>query len=164
MPSGNLAAGAPDSSGTSRATTRAPAVLRHSSAGGPMYVPRPRWVIAELDVNGEIDDHAVMCLRFAIEDACELAPASIIVDLRELNAIGGAGVGLFLGHDEACRASHVQLAILVCRDPRQAAIVGAFTSAGLGDRLRYVQPPAPAPPPAERVSDRRYLRPATARR
>jgi hypothetical protein len=132
-----------------------------------MYVPRPRWVIAELDVNGEIDDHAVMCLQFAIEDARDLAPETIIVDLRELSAIGDDDLALFLGHDFACRAVHVQLALLVCADARQRAIVRAFTDAGLGDRLRFAHPPAPAPPPAElvvRVSERRYRRPATARR
>jgi anti-anti-sigma regulatory factor len=138
-----------------------------------MHVTRPRWVIAELDVNGEIDDHAVMCLGFAIEGARELAPDTIIVDLRELSAIDDDGLGLFVAHDAACRAEHVQLAILVCADRRQEAIVTAFVGAGLGDRLRFSQPLPPAPPEPEpakpvvramRVSARRYRRPATARR
>jgi anti-anti-sigma regulatory factor len=130
-----------------------------------MYVSRPRWVIAELDVNGKIDDHAVMCLRYAIEGARDLAPDTIIVDLRELSAIDDDGVALFLDHDAACRDGRVQLAILVCADARQDDIVRAFTDGGLGDRLRYAQPPTPAPPAAERavrVSVRRYRRPATA--
>jgi anti-anti-sigma regulatory factor len=128
---------------------------------------RPRWVIAELDVNGEIDDHAVMCLAYAIEGARDLVADTIIVDLRELTAIDDRRLGMFVAHDAACRADHVQLAILVCPDARQQAIVGAFMAAGLGDRLRFAQPPAPAAPPAERVvrvSARRYGRPATARR
>jgi anti-anti-sigma factor len=134
-----------------------------------MSVPRPRWVIAELDVNGEIDAHAVMCLGFAIEDARALAPETILVDLRELTAVDEAGVELFLGYDAACRADGVQLGILVCPDVRQAAIVRAFTAAGLGDRLRFPQPPAPVPPPPVsepvlRVSARRYRLPLPVRR
>ena len=129
-----------------------------------MHVPPPRWVIAELDVDGEIDDHAALCLGLAVEDACADASTAVVVDLRELGAIGDAGVTLFLAHDAACRAAGVQLTILVCADARQERVVGAFTAAGLGDRLRYQQPPAPAPPRPAPVSALHHRRPATARR
>lgn len=109
---------------------------------------RPRWVIAELDVRGEIDAHAAMCLRFAIEVARERAAETILVDLRELTAIDAREVALFVVHDAACRADGCELAILLCDDPRQAAIVGAFARAGLGGRLRFSARPRAAPPVA----------------
>jgi anti-anti-sigma factor len=132
-----------------------------------MQAPRARWVIAELDVRGEIDDHAAMCLAFAVAAAREDEVQSLIVDLRELTAIDGHGIGLFVAHDATCRAAGVRLGILVCADARQRAIVRAFTAAGLGDRLRYREPALPAAPPpaARRVRAARLsARPATARR
>jgi anti-anti-sigma factor len=130
---------------------------------------RPRWVIAELDVKGEIDAHAAMCLRFAIEDACIAPGAQILVDLRELTTIGAAALELFVSEDERCRASDAQLGILICADTRQQAIVTSFTRAGLGDRLRFSPQPArpPAPPPTVRrrtAGVRWSRRPATAHR
>jgi anti-anti-sigma regulatory factor len=130
-----------------------------------MHAPRARWVIAELDVRGEIDDHAAMCLAFGVAAAREDDVLSLVVDLRELNAIDDHGIGLFLAHDAACRAAGVGLEILVCTDARQRAIVSAFTAAGLGDRLRSREPAFPAaPPPAAPRPVRVSARPATARR
>jgi anti-anti-sigma factor len=132
-----------------------------------MHAPRERWVIAELDVRGEIDDHAAMCLAFAVEGAREDGLQSLLVDLRELTAIDRDAIGLFVAHDAACRAGGVGLGILVCADTRQRAIVRAFTAAGLGDCLRYREPALPvAPPPAARRARtvRVSARPATARR
>ena len=130
-----------------------------------MHAPRDRWVIAELDVRGEIDDHAAMCLAFAVAAACEDAVQTLTVDLRELSAIGAYGIGLLLAHDAACRADLVDLGILVCADARQRAIVRALTAAGLGDRLRYREPALPAgSPPVITRPPRVSARPATARR
>jgi anti-anti-sigma factor len=129
---------------------------------------RPRWVIAELDVNGEIDDHAAMCLQFAIEAACAVSAEKVLVDLRELMAIDAPGLALFVRHDADCRATEVGLSILICADARQEAIARAFTGAGLGDRLQYTfQPAAPPRPPARarvRIATSRWpRRAATAR-
>lgn len=135
-----------------------------------MYATRPRWIIAELDVHGQIDGHAAMCLGFAVEAACARSEAMILVDLRELTAIDAAGLALFVGHDADCRSSGVQLAILICADARQQAIVRAFTGAGLGDRLQFTYRPGPLPrPPSRRrvrtlAISRRPWRPAPARR
>jgi anti-anti-sigma factor len=129
---------------------------------------RPRWVIAELAVNGEIDAHAAMCLRFAIEDACVAPGAQILVDLRELTTIDAPALELFVREDVRCRASDAQLGILICADPRQQDIVTSFTRSGLGDRLRFSPQPArpPAPPAARRrtAGVRWSRRPATAPR
>ena len=109
---------------------------------------RPRWVIAELDVHGEIDAHAAMCLGFGIEIARERHAETILVDLRELTAIDADVVGLFVVHDAEARTDGAEFAILLCDDARQAAIVDVFTHAGLGGRLRFsTQPPAPPAPP-----------------
>jgi anti-anti-sigma regulatory factor len=69
----------------------------------PARRDRPRWVIAELDVDGEIDDHAAMCLQHAIDGARAGAAAMILADLRELEAIDAGGVELFLRHHADCR-------------------------------------------------------------
>lgn len=101
-----------------------------------------RWVVAELDSRGEIDDHAAMCLRQAIKGACAHAATTIVVDLRDLTAIDAAGLRMFVQATARCRASGVQLALLICGDARHDAIVGAFNAAGLVDQLQYTyQPP-----------------------
>jgi anti-anti-sigma factor len=131
-----------------------------------MQLTPPRWVIAELDVNGEIDEHAAMCLRYGFEDALAILPSTILVDLRELTEIAAAGLALFVGQDADCRARDTQLAILVCADARQQRIVRAFTDAGLGDRLQFSYAPGPAEPVtrparAPRATARWYRRPAS---
>jgi anti-anti-sigma factor len=126
---------------------------------------RPRWVIAELDVDGEIDEHAAMCLQFAIDAACAVSAERVLVDLRELMAIDADGLALFVRHDADCRATDVGLSILICADARQEAIARAFTGAGLGDRLEYTAAP-PRPPARARVriaTSRWPRRAATAR-
>jgi anti-anti-sigma factor len=116
-----------------------------------MHVIRPRWVTAELDVNGQIDGHAAMCLGFAIEAACAGGDAVLLVDLRELTTIDDCGLEQFVRRDAECRSSGVQLAILICADARQEAIVHAFTAAGLGDRLQVTYRPGPPPRPPSRT-------------
>jgi anti-anti-sigma factor len=108
---------------------------------GPPPAPRPtrpRWVIAELDAGGEIDDHAAMCLRQAIE-AHGSAAAPILVDRRELSAIDGVGLELFVRHHADCRTRGIELGLLICGDARQRAIARAFDAAGLGDQLQFVR-------------------------
>jgi anti-anti-sigma factor len=134
-----------------------------------MHVIRPRWVIAELDVHGQIDAHAAMCLGFAIDAGCDGGESTLLVDLRELTTIDGGGLALFIGHDADCRNQGAQLAILICADARQEEIVRAFTGAGLGDRLQFTYRPAPPTrPPARtrmRIATGRWpRRAATARR
>ena len=106
---------------------------------------RPRWVIAELDVRGEIDDHAAMCLRQAIE-AHGSAAAMILVDLRELTVIDAAGLELFVRHHADCSACGIELGLLICGDARQRAIARAFDAAGLGDQLQFACEPPSLPP------------------
>jgi anti-anti-sigma factor len=110
---------------------------------------RPRWVIAELDVRGEIDDHAAMCLRQAIE-AHGGAAAMILVDLRELTAIDGGGLELFVRQHAGCRTRGIELGLLICGDARQNAIARAFDAAGLGDQLQFAYE-LPSPPRRRRV-------------
>jgi anti-anti-sigma factor len=110
---------------------------------------RPRWVIAELDVHGEIDDHAAMCLRQAIE-AHGSATAMLLVDLRELTAIDAGGLDLFVGHHADCSARGIELGLLICGDARQNAIARAFDAAGLGDQLQFAYEP-PSRPRRRRV-------------
>jgi anti-anti-sigma regulatory factor len=130
-----------------------------------MDATRPRWVIAELDARGEIDDHAAMCLRFAIEHAGAAGRATILVDLRELTAIDAGRLELFLAHDAECRAGGAELAILICADLRQETIVRAFTAVGLGDRLQFAYQPAAPPRNGRRrtATVRWHRRAATAR-
>jgi anti-anti-sigma factor len=111
---------------------------------------RPRWVIAELDARGEIDDHAAMCLRQAVE-AHGSAAAMILVDLRELSAIDGGGLELFVRHYPDCRTRGIELGLLICGDARQSAIARAFDAVGLGDQLQFAYEP-PSPPRRRRVS------------
>jgi anti-anti-sigma factor len=113
----------------------------------PPPAPRddpPRRVIAELDVHGEIDDHAAMCLRQAIE-AHGAAAGMILVDLRELAAIDAGGLELFVRHDADCRTRGIELGLLICADARQNAIARAFDAAGLGDQLQFAYVPPSSP-------------------
>jgi anti-anti-sigma regulatory factor len=139
----------------------------------PSRRDRPRWIIAELDVDGTIDEHAAMCLRLAIEDAPAGASATVLVDLRELTAIDADGVELFVRHDATCRAHGVELGLLICGEARHDEIASAFDEAGLGDQLQFTIEPAPPPraprmpaPPQRGVSVAwlRSLSPATAPR
>jgi anti-anti-sigma regulatory factor len=71
--------------------------------------------LAELDVDGEIDDHAAMCLQHAIDGARAGAAAMILADLRELEAIDAGGVELFLRHHADCHCGGVTPDPLACR-------------------------------------------------
>jgi anti-anti-sigma regulatory factor len=116
------------------------------SAPSSSRCARPRWVIAELDVDGRIDEHAALCLRLAIEDPRAGPSTTILVDLRELTAIDAGGVDLFVRHDADCRARGVELGLLICGDARHDQIARAFDEAGLGDQLQFTCEPAPPLP------------------
>lgn len=124
--------------------------MHWTPAPPPSRRDRPRWVIAELDVDGRIDEHAAMCLRHAIEGARAGPSATILVDLRELSAIDAGGVELFVHHDAVCREHGVELGLLICGDSRHDEIARAFDEAGLGDQLQFTYEPGPPPPRASR--------------
>jgi anti-anti-sigma factor len=127
--------------------------MQRTHALTPSRRDRPRWVIAELDVDGTIDGHTAMCLRHAIEDAPAGASATILVDLRELTAIDADGVELFVRHDATCRARGEELGLLICGEARHDEIARAFDEGGLGDQLQFTIDPAP-PPRAPRTCAR----------
>jgi anti-anti-sigma regulatory factor len=135
----------------------------HWTPAPPPFRPsRPRWVIAEPDVNGTIDEHAALCLRLAIEDSRVGPSTTILVDLRELTAIAAAGVSLFVHHDADCRARGVALGLLICGDARHDEIARAFDEAGLGDQLQFTCEPGPPPRPRRTRLRRRHARAAHA--
>jgi anti-anti-sigma regulatory factor len=111
----------------------------------PSRRDRPRWVIAELDIDGNIDEHAAMCLRIAIEGGRAGVSATILVDLRELTAIDADGLDLFVRHDATCRTRGVELGLLICGDARHDEIARAFDEAGLVDQLQFTIDPVPPP-------------------
>ncbi len=99
---------------------------------------RVHWVIAELDAGGEIDAHAAMCLRHAIDAARGGAIELILVDLRDLTAIDAGGLTQFRRHGADCRAHGIDLGLLISGAEHHDAIAEAFVLAGLGDQLHYV--------------------------
>ena len=101
---------------------------------------RPAWVIAELDARGEIDGHAAMCLRHAIEGTSTESTRPLLVDLRDLSAIDRAGLELFAEGHASCLARGVELGLLLSGHARHAAIAQAFVDAGLGEQLRFTGP------------------------
>ena len=106
---------------------------------------QPRWVIPELDVDAQIDDHTALCLRIAIDGAREYGVTKILVDLRELSDIAPEATAQFVRHDADCSAAGIELTLLIRADTRQDSIVAAFFAAGLGDRLQWqsAEPPGP---------------------
>lgn len=124
---------------------------------------RVHRVIPELDARGEIDSHAAMCLRLAIQDARTDAFESVLVDLRDLIAIDSAGLALFGVHDSDCDAHGVTLELLLSGDTRHAELAEAFVRAGLGDMLRYADEPE-VPAVADHVGLRVRAGAARARR
>ena len=123
-----------------------------------------RWrvhrVICELDVRGEIDAHAAMCLHHAIGAASAQAIEMILVDLRDLTAIGPVGLALFTAHDANCRAHGIELGLLISGDECHDRVAEAFVLAGLADALQYAcEPSAPAPPrPARQLYGEQSVR------
>jgi anti-anti-sigma factor len=92
---------------------------------------RPRWIVAELDVHGEIDAHAAICLRNAVDAARGGLDAVLLVDLRDLTAIDDDGLRLLVELQADSRVRRIGLELLICADARHDAIAGAFETAGL---------------------------------
>jgi anti-anti-sigma factor len=104
---------------------------------------RVHRVVAELDGRGEIDAHAALCLRHAI-DAAHAGPATtILVDLRDLTAITPMGVALFRAHDADCRSHGETLGLLINGEERHRHIADAFERGGLADTLHFTGRPLP---------------------
>jgi len=106
-----------------------------------------RWrvhrVTCELDARGEIDAHAAMCLHQGIA-ARRAAPLEmVLVDLRDLTAIGPDGLALLRAHNADCHAHGIELGLLISGHERHDQIAEAFVLAGLGDALRYAIEPRP---------------------
>lgn len=117
----------------------------------PEECGHPRWLVAELDVDGEIDAHAALCLRNAIEDARAGVDATLLVDLRDLSAIAAAGLQLLVQASADCHRRGIGLGLLISADARHDAIAGAFDAAGLDYDRRAPQAGAQSdPPPAAR--------------
>jgi anti-anti-sigma factor len=112
---------------------------------------RPRWIVAELDVRGEIDAHAAMCLHNAVDAARAGVDARLLVDLRDLTAIDDDGLRLLLELRAGCRVRAIGLELLICGDAHHDAIAGAFDGAGM-DYTRSARRAGAhsEPPPAAR--------------
>lgn len=99
--------------------------------------PRVHRVIAELDARGEIDGHATMCLRQAIGATHAGSIELVLVDLRDLTAIGPAELELLRGQNADCHAHGVALGLLISGRESQARLAEALVRAGLGETLHY---------------------------
>src|SRR3954454_14594381 len=92
---------------------------------------RARWIVAELDVHGEIDAHAALCLHNAVDAAPAGVDAQLLVDLRDLTVIGEDALRLLVELRAGCRVRAIGLELLICGDAHHDAIAGAFDVAGL---------------------------------
>lgn len=116
------------------------------------HTPQPtaaalRWrvhrVTCELDVRGEIDAHAAMCLHQAIEAERAAPFEMVLVDLRDLTTISPDGLALFRAHNADCHAHGIELGLLISDHERHDEVAEAFVLAGLGDALQYAVEPRP---------------------
>jgi anti-anti-sigma factor len=135
--------------------------------------PAMRWrvhhVVAELDARGEIDEHAAICLRCAIDGAQPSTTELVLVDLRDLTAIDDAGLRLFATRNADCNARGMEMGLLISGHERHDEIHEAFVLAGLGDALHHTsnaRVPAAAQPagPHDRAQGMRTRRFAQAAR
>jgi anti-anti-sigma regulatory factor len=112
---------------------------------------RPRWIVAELDVRGEIDAHAALCLHNAVDAAPAGVGADLLVDLRDLTAIDDDGLRLLVELRAGCRVCAIGLELLICGDAHHDAIAGAFDLAELAYARSAPRASAHSePPPAAR--------------
>jgi ABC-type transporter Mla MlaB component len=100
-------------------------------------VTRRYRIVVELDVRGEIDRHATMCLKYAIEDALTWGAEMIVVDLRDLVAIDDGALALFAWARAACYGCDAELGLLICPGEHHYAIAEAFNRSGLGAGLQF---------------------------
>jgi hypothetical protein len=87
-----------------------------------------------------------MCLRHGIAGALAQGPSTVVVDLRDLTAIGAAGVALLAQLRADCRANAIELRLLICDGAHHGAIAHALTRRGLAIERRF----APRPLAAQR--------------
>jgi anti-anti-sigma factor len=123
-----------------KASSDVPVVARVAAvsiATVPAQRLRVHWVIAELDDRGEIDSHAAMCLRHAIEAARARTVELILVDLRDLTGLDTFGLELLTAQRADCRAHGVELGLLISGPERPNQIAEALVLAGIGDTLRH---------------------------
>ncbi len=106
---------------------------------------RRRWVIPELDARGEIDAHAAMCLRQALDARLEGDARTIVVDLRDLTAIDTGGLAILMRARADCQTRGSELKVLVSGRPGHGAIVDAIASAGLLDEVLLTPAPVEVP-------------------
>lgn len=115
---------------------------------------RQRWVVVELDARGEIDRHATLCLRNALDAGDPAATPTVWVDLRDLLALGASALDVLVQANADCRARGIELALLLGGHPLQDRVAEHLAAAGLryaratagereGDRARR-EPPAVA--------------------
>ena len=107
-------------------------------------VRRSRLVIVELDARGEIDSHAAMCLRVAIEDLVAHGVGEIVIDLRDLTAIDAPAIALLHEARRVAAAAGVVLSLLVDEQPSAGHVTRVLRQSGL--RLQ--------PPPQQRTQPR----------
>src|SRR5687767_11236777 len=86
----------------------------NSDAGGLVAGDRGalRWVVAELDAHGQLDEHAAMCLRLATDHPAKAA-TRIVIDLRDLTAVDSRAVGLLDAATADGRARAAGLTLLL---------------------------------------------------
>jgi anti-anti-sigma factor len=117
-------------------------------------------VVAELDAHGQIDEHAAMCLRNAVDHP--VAPATqIVIDLRDLTAISSHSLALLIAATARCKTRALGLTLLLSGGADHAAIADALVRAGFGvcqDRLQRRRDPGTAIAPAPAAQRRRERR------
>lgn len=100
-------------------------------ADGPPPLERrahERWIVAELDARGELDAHAALCLRNALDATDAAATDTVWVDLRDLLALDAAA----LAQESAdCRAHGFELAVLLSCHALHDPIAERLADAGL---------------------------------
>ena len=111
-------------------------------------------VIAELDVHGEIDSHAAMCLQLTITDVAAGTAVAIIIDLRDLIAIDEAAIAVLKRAQDVCRGRGIHLGLLIGVRGPQDTLAHALGRAGLTTQSHVDDqrpPPRPTPPRRERL-------------
>jgi anti-anti-sigma factor len=122
-----------------------------NAIGAPLrMVRRSRLVIVELDARGEIDSHAAMCLRLAIEDLVTHAVGEIVIDLRDLTAIDAPAIALLHQARRVAAAAGVALSVLVDEQSPAGDVTRALRHCG----LRLQPPPQQGTQPRARTRRR----------
>ena len=101
------------------------------------------WIVAELGARGEIDDHAALCLRNALDATDAGATETVWVDLRDLLGLDAAALAMLAQESADCRVRGFELAVLLSghalHDPIAALVADAdvrFARSTAGDSVR----------------------------